>query len=532
MEDSPRNRFSCAVSVFHDRTLPEREAFLVGYAALIEAYSLPVPLPDRLALISHQHRRYDTETWAVYTPRHMPEDTLAGHLAFALRYEGVELAVLHALFKHTGGSEIEAWVSREPVGRYARRAWFFYEWLMDRKLKLDDATTGNSVDALDPKQYCVGPTTPSKRHRVRDNLPGVRDFCPLVRRTVKIEAFLSHDWQSRAHEKTGQIHKDVLARAAAFLLLKDSQASFAIEGESPSKNRAERWGQAIGQAGIHSLTIEELLRLQSIVIPDSRFVKMGLRQEGGFIGMRDRTDSTPMPDHISARWQDVPRLIDAMIATDTRLREGGTIDPVVAAAMIAFGFVFIHPFVDGNGRIHRYLIHHVLAERGFAPKGIVFPVSAVILERIDEYRQVLEACSRPRLKHIRWQSLPDGNVDVLNETIDLYRYFDVTRQAEFLYDCVIRTIEHNLPEEILFLERYDRMKAAVTERFDMPNHLVDLLVGFLGQNNGAFSKRATEKEFKAFTVAERSELESLYATIFSDPSSAGLEKKAFPFRMP
>lgn len=516
MTDSQKNRFSRAVSAFHDRTLPEREAFLVGYAALIEACTLSVPLPDRLALISHQHRRYDTETWAVYTPRHMPEDTLAGHLAFALRYEGVELAVLHALFAHIGDSEIEAWVSREPVGRYARRAWFFYEWLMDRTLKLANATTGNFVDALDPKQYCVGSATPSKRHRVRDNLPGVRDFCPLVRRTAKIEAFLAKDWQAQAQETTGQINKDVLARAAAFLLLKDSRASFTIEGESPGKNRAERWGQAIGQAGMHPLTIEELLRLQCIVITDTRFAKMGLRKEGGFIGMHDRTDGTPLPDHISARWQDVQRLLEAMIVTDRRLREGGTIDPVVAAAMIAFGFVFIHPFTDGNGRIHRFLIHHALAERGFAPKGIVFPVSAVILDRIDEYRQVLEAHSRPRLEHIRWQSTPDGNVEVVNETMDLYRYFDATRQAEFLYDCVVRTIEHNLPEEILFLERYDRMKAAVIERFDMPNHMVDLLVGFLGQNNGVFSKRAQAKEFEAFTDAERRELESLYSTIFRD----------------
>ena len=493
MDDSPIERFSRTVSVFHDRTLPEREALLVGYAALIDAYELRIPLPDRLALISTHHRRYDSEHWAVYTPRYRPEESVVGHLAFALRYEGVELDVLHALFTQIDGGEIEAWVRREPVGRYARRAWFFYEWLTDHKLKLVDAATGNFVDALDPKRYCVGASSTSHRHRVRNNLPGVRDFCPLVRRTNKIEAFLTHDWQTLAHKKTGQIHKDVLARAAAFLLLKDSKASFAIEGERPGKNRAERWGQAIGQAGMHSLTIAELLRLQSIVIADTRFVKMGLRREGGFIGMRDRDDGTPHPDHISARWQDVQRLLEGMIATDARLREGGKIDPVIAAAMISFGFVFVHPFTDGNGRIHRYLIHHVLAERGFAPKGIVFPVSSVILERIDKYLQVLEAYSRPRLKHIQWKPMPDGNVEVLNETIDLYRYFDATRQAEFLYDCVIQTIEHNLPEEILFLERYDCMKAAVTERFDMPDHLLDLMVGFLRQNKGVFSKRAKEK---------------------------------------
>ncbi len=35
----------------------------------------------------------------------------------------------------------------------------------------------------------------------------------------------------------------------------------------------------------------------------------------------------------------------------------GRVDAVCAAAAAAFGFVFIHPFEDGNGRIHRFLIH-------------------------------------------------------------------------------------------------------------------------------------------------------------------------------
>jgi Fic family protein len=41
--------------------------------------------------------------------------------------------------------------------------------------------------------------------------------------------------------------------------------------------------------------------------------------------------------------------------------------------------VFIHPFLDGNGRLHRYLIREELSVLGFTPKGIVLPVSAFIL---------------------------------------------------------------------------------------------------------------------------------------------------------
>lgn len=176
--------------------------------------------------------------------------------------------------------------------------------------------------------------------------------------------------------------------------------------------------------------MDELLRLQEIVITDRRFVQMGWRKERGFVGVHDRVSGNPVPNHISAQWQDVPRLMEGLINTDRKLSESDY-DPVLAAALITFGFVFIHPFADGNGRIHRYLIHHVLAEKGFAPKGLIFPVSAVILERIDEYIQVLESYSKERLNLIDWEPTPDGNVKVNNETIDLYRYFDATRRRNF-----------------------------------------------------------------------------------------------------
>lgn len=515
MAEASRNRFSQTPSLFQGRILPESGGWLAGYSALIHGYDLKVPLPEKLAFISPQHKSHTVAEWDVYTVRHKPGDNLESHLIFALKYEGVDLAILWALFQEISPHSIEALVKAEPESQYSRRLWFLYEWLTEKMLDLPDAeSTRNYTDVVDSKLQFVGPAEPSRRHRVRNNLPGVRDFCPMIRRTEKLKKFIEMDLAALAHHKTGAIHPDVLARAAAFLLLKDSRASFAIEGERPQKSRAERWGRAIAQAGLYPLSIEELLRLQSIVIEDSRFVQLGLRQEGGFIGVHERITQMPLPDHISARWQDVPKLMDGMIAAYHHMYRKGTIDPVLLSACIAFGFVFIHPFTDGNGRVHRYLIHHVLADLDFTPKGIVFPVSAVILERINEYRRVLESYSRPRLDYIEWKPTAEGNVEVTNETINLYRYFDGTKMAEFLYECVLETIEKVLPEEIQYLERYDQMKKAINEIFDMPDHLADLLIRFLEQNEGTLSKRAKQKEFKTITDEEADQLEKIYRDVF------------------
>lgn len=175
--------------------------------------------------------------------------------------------------------------------------------------------------------------------------------------------------------------------------------------------------------------------------------------------------------------------------------------------------VGIHPFEDGNGRLHRYLIHHVLAERGFNPPGLVFPVSAVILERIDAYRKVLETYSRRLLPLVRWRPTAHGNVEVLNDTADFYRFFDATPHAEFLFACVAQTIDVDLPAETAFLKAYDLFTARVQGLVDMPDRLLDLLFRFLRQNEGRLSKRAREKEFAALTDEEAARIEAFFAEL-------------------
>ena len=113
---------------------------------------------------------------------------------------------------------------------------------------------------------------------------------------------------------------------------------------------------------------------------------MGFREQEGFIDEHDRRYGTPIPDHISAKWKDIELLIDALIATDQNLKRDHLFDAVYSCGTLFFWLCpYTSPFVDGNGRIHRYLIHHVFLRKGCVPEGIIFPVSAIILDR--EYKQ-------------------------------------------------------------------------------------------------------------------------------------------------
>ena len=454
-----------------------------------------------------------TDKWRIMTPRHEPQASLRGHLTFALKYEGLDLAILKRLFEAVGDEPIIAWVNDEPNGSYARRIWFLYEWLSAKKIGLKDATGGRNVQVMDDRLQYGSTNSNSSRHRIKNNLPGTPYFCPLVFRTPRLEAFCAMDLARRAQQIVDDVPRDLLARTAAFLLLKDSRSSYAIEGERPPQDRIQRWGRAIGEAGRQALDQDELLRLQQIVIGDDRFIKLGLRQEGGFVGSHDRESQMPLPDHISAKHKDLESLIAGMVAFDRTSAQ--TLDPVIASAVLAFGFVYIHPFEDGNGRLHRYIFHHVLAERGFNPPGVVFPISSAILERIDDYRAVLESYSARLLPLIDWKPTDKFNVDVTNETGDFYRFFDATPHAEFLYSCVQKTIEVDLPYETEFLRNYDRFRALVEELVDMPERTMDLLFRFLQQNDGKLSAGARGKEFQLLTDDEVTRIEVIHKSIYT-----------------
>ena len=466
----------------------------VGHVALREMLRLPVPSPAVESYIVAGARRTEVQGGRIiehYPRQYTPDGSVISHLKFALRHEPTDLGVLVAALKAIDPAELAAWVGREPSGAYSRRAWFFYETFTGRTLDVGSVTNAKYVEALDSDRHIVAGRRNSPRHRVVDNLLGSPGLCPTVRRTPRLEAQIAARIDEEARALTESYDPLVLARAVSYLYTKETRSSFALEGETPNSTRTERFVAALRAApDFNPGDKAAIIRLQGDIV-EPRYAATDWREFQNFVGetiggYREKLH------FIGPRPRDVPGLMEAWMVLTHRVSESA-VDPVVAAALSSFAFVFVHPFEDGNGRIHRFLMHHILARRGFSPPGVIFPVSASILRDKRSYDEALETFSSPLLPLIDWRFTTDQEIVVENDTGDLYRYFDATRLAEYLYDRVTDTVRRDLKEELGFVAVYDRALAAVRDIIDMPDRRASLFVRSCMQNGGRLSRTQRDR---------------------------------------
>ncbi len=492
---------------------------LVGYAKLIEQFQLPARQPMTLATTDSAVKGRQTITQGdlelmQFESKYRPKPTLVGNLQFALRYEGLNLEVLALLFAKTGRSEIENNLAEQPESSFARRIGYLYEWLTDEKIKAAVAPRAAYVRVLDEAlQFGRADGPRDGKFRVIINLPGNRRFCPLVRKTDFLQEMVRKNLKQRTTDTLAKYAPNLLRRAAAFLYLKETHSSFQVEREKPSPDRAQRFADLLREAesGI-PLSEDRLVELQNAVL-DPRFYEYSYRNRQNWVGQdlgyRKKVDFVP------PRPEDVRDLMTGLVEFSEAIRANpGSLDPVVAAAILAFSFVFIHPFMDGNGRLHRFLIHDVLSSSGFTPKGIVLPVSAVILANQEEYVHALERFSRPLQVRTAYDPDAPKNPATGNDPV-YFRYFDATEQASFLYWALERTVEQDLGQEITYLLGFDAAYTALKNVLDWPAHSLDLFIRLVQQNQGTLSRTKRQSHFAWMTDDEVKRSETAVSDAFN-----------------
>lgn len=490
-----------------------------GYAALIERYNLDV-IPNwhkSHVTYSGVHRVNLNGSFVeeVYPPKYWPGDTLGDHLEFALKYDGTNPAILCILFQTAHEKEFLEYLRSKPTGKYARRLWFLYEILTGKTLPIDDLKIGNYIDLLEPAEYyTVSLARQVRRQRINDNLPGDARFCPLVRRTDTLMAFEKADLPERCRQLVSGYSPELIKRALGYLYTKETKSSFEIEHVTPTSTRTERFVTLLQLAERDDFCQKEkLIEVQNRIV-DARFRDSDYRKHQTYVGetvawQKEKIHfACPKPENL-------PELMEGLIAAHERLGLSA-VQPVIHAAVIAYGFVFMHPFEDGNGRIHRFLIHNILARRGFTPEGVMFPISASMLKNPAEYDASLEAFSRQLMPLVEYSLDENGRMTVHNETALWYRYIDMTVQAEELFRFIEKTIETELASELAFIANYDRTKKAIQEIVDMPDRQIDLFIRFCLQNNGRLSARKRDRHFNTLLDEEIARMEQAVRSASAD----------------
>jgi hypothetical protein len=466
----------------------------IGYAELIERFVLhTLALESRSYVLDRGHRRsviQDGRREEYFTAQADPGGEWTDHLVFALKHEGVNLEVLAALFAVAPIEELTAFVARSPTGRYSRLAWFLFEWLTGRTLDLPDLTQGNYVPVLSPGWYLsFGPGDAAarvRRQRVLNNLPGTPAYCPLVRKTALLEALIGERLEERVRRVLGRFPDEMILRAAQYLFVKETKSSYQIERLQPDQRRTARFVELLRQAGnVPCGTEEELTALQRLIV-DHRYAADGFRRSQNYVG-QSLGPGREIIHYVPPKPEDVGGLMWGWDEHYQRMTAAG-VHPVVAAAVLGFGFVFIHPFEDGNGRLHRFLIHHVLAARGFTPEGVIFPVSAVMLRDRARYDAALESYSREVMLHVEYELDEAGVLTVLNETVPYYRYPDLTRVTEELFGFIRDTIDREFTAELEYLAAFDAARRELAEIVDMPDARLDLFIRLCLQGKGRLSR--------------------------------------------
>ncbi len=480
----------------------------IGYRWLAQRYGAePVqayPIESEIGPTRRSSRHNGTAR-ETYTQAMKPADTLSAHLTFALKHEGVFLEHLARLFNAIPETDMIQWVMEERTGQYARRAGFLYEWLTGRQLDGVPAVTGGGyIDALDPDDYVVSTAPPNNtRWRVRDNLPGSREFCPSVRRTEAVKAAETYNIAGQLEALQAEYGVDILRRSAVWLTLKESRASFQIEHEPDKTDRIKRFA-AVMETRIgaydNPLSRETLAELQREIIGDlTTLQRFGVRQSPVFVGGIGHFRE--VVHYIAPHWNDIEGMLDGLEAFLNRTRGAS---PIARAATVAFGFVYIHPFVDGNGRMHRFLINDILRRDEAVPRPFVLPVSAAITSRAQNhaaYDQVLEVLSKPLMRRYErfsgfeeHQQYPDGvrsnfAFAAYDDAAFTWRYPDLTSHVEYMAELVDRTIRTEMRQEAKLIRNWDNARSAVKDVLDGPNSDIDRIIRAVRDNHWSLSNK-------------------------------------------
>ncbi len=482
----------------------------LGYTWLIDHFALPhqyLAVVCCSAKISSINKEASSQHYPIsYRPHN---DTAVDHLIFALKYEPLNLSCLATVFRQKSVKpELELALHNNPTSKYSRLIGFYFELLTHQTLDAPDLSSGNYVDAVDAKQYYVAPSQRERKFRVNNNLVGNGWLSALMKRN---ESLIGNNELCELARKSLSHHSmELLARATRYLIALETKSSNEIEAESITPSKKIKYMLALESINLDDLTKEKLIATLNI-IKDKHYQEYDYRYQQNYLGKSGRGYATV--DYVPPKPGDAHDLMDHWFKLRVRVLSSDM--PAIAkAAALSSSFVYIHPFMDGNGRLSRYIMQDTLYRDKIIDQQYALPLSSGILKDISDYYRILSETSSQIMKLVQFELLDNYSVTVLNDTVDSYRHLCFDAHAQYMSDVSRKVAIELIPEELEKLHQFDRLMDHLNESLDLPEKDLGLIANLLISNQGKISVKKRKGTLQSIHADDLNRAESIYANLF------------------
>ena len=492
---------------------------MIGYEFLLSKIDIPMmPLqqPARIKPVT----RVTSLPEMLAIPRHVApdDDSVLSHVLFALRYEALQIPIIDQALRLVPAEALLAGLARQPQGGYLRRAAYFWEKANQISLPLPLETTGgNYLEIFDSKDYYTGPIWErSPKYRVVFNGIGPYEFCPVVKRNADLEKIGADILERLNAWASNPANADLLDRVMSWAYLSETRDSYAIENEVPSPDKEQAFLQAMAHLRDKTpLSEAYLVQLQNTVISNPVRAEVQFRTAQNWLQRGGRGAAAvryipPAPDSMMVLMDGFMRMANAQ----------DDVPPLVKAALVSFGFVFIHPFMDGNGRLSRLLAHHTLNVKGALPdvngSPAILPLSVAMKKNEKDYLSALESFSQPARS--LWNVTHIGDSDFIFDFKSsplIYAHWSGQKAAEFVTRCAGEALEQSLMDEAVYLKGYDQAFERINKSYDLPDKTINLLIQWIHQNSGHLpERRKSAQELIFLKPGQLAAIEAIVAEAF------------------
>ena len=484
----------------------------LGYAWLIEHFSLPhqyLAVVCCSAKISSINKEASSQFYPVsYRPHN---DTTVDHLTFALKYESLNLSCLTAVFRQKAvKSEIEQALHANPTSKYNRLMGFYFELLTYQTLEVPDLSTGNYVDAVDAKRYYVAPPQRERKFRVNNNLVGNGWLSALMTRNAGLIG--NDELCDLARKPLAHHSMELLARATHYLIALETKSTNEIEAETLTPGKQMKFMFALESINHDDLTKEKLIATLNI-IKDKHYQEFDYRYQQNYLGKSGRGYASV--NYVPPKPGDAHNLMGHWFTLRERVLSSDM--PAIAkAAALSSSFVYIHPFMDGNGRLSRYIMQDTLYRDKVIDQQCALPLSSGILKDIGGYYRLLSETSRLIMKSVHFELLDNYSVTVLNDTAELYRHLCFDAHASYLSDVSRKVAVELIPDELEKLQQFDRLMEHLNESLDLSEKDLGLIANLLIGSQGKISVKKRTGTLQPIHTDDLNRAEAIYADLFND----------------